>query len=208
MRIFLLAILLTTSIQVFADYGTWYFFKCRVVTAETTLTGYFKGQYEFLSDSTLLKFRRDNKYFRNKLFGDLNKVDDNPKISVVDFVYVHEFLGDKALFVSKNSTILNLRDIQSLELLDIVSFHFEPFHVISAIEASDTLWTKKKPLHIIDDKKIDECCPNKYIIYEETKNYKEIINNVILQKDELVREKLLKELRKYKIVALRLCWCG
>jgi hypothetical protein len=208
MRIFLLAILLTTSIQAFADYGTLYFFKCKVVTAQTILTGYFNGHYEFLADSTLSEFKKDSKYFKNKLFRDLNKADDSPSISIVDFVYIHEFLESKALYVSKNSVSVNLKDIQSLELLDVVSFRFEPFHVISAIEVSDTVWTKKKPLHSIDDKKIDDCCPDKYLIYDETKDYKEIINKIILQKDELVREKLLNELRKYKIVALRLCWCG
>jgi hypothetical protein len=118
------------------------------------------------------------------------------------------FLGERALFVSKNSQGVKVKDIRSLTLYEIISFPLVPHHVISTLEARDTLWAKKQPTQIIDDKEIDECCPNKYLIYDETKNYKQIVADIISEKDPETRKKVLKELRKYKIIALMLCWCG
>jgi hypothetical protein len=96
MRMILTTIFLTITIQVFADHGTAYFFKCKVTTTSTTITGYFCGPYEFLYDTTLLKFKADNKYFQRRILRDLNNVRDKAEIGVADFVYVHEFFGRKS----------------------------------------------------------------------------------------------------------------
>jgi hypothetical protein len=208
MRVILIVVFLTTTIQVFADYGTRYFLKCKITTSDTSITGYLYGPYEYLDDTTLLKFKKNNKYFQKIIVRDLNNMNGKPAIGIADFVYIHEYSGGKALFVSEKSVSVKVKDIRSLELYDIIAFHFEPSHVISTLQSRDTLWAKKQPRQIIHDKEIDDCCPNKFLIYDDTKNYKQIVANVISEKDPEIRRKLLKELRQHKIIALKICWCG
>lgn len=93
-------------------------------------------------------------------------------------------------------------------LYDIVAFHFEPSHVISTLTPHDTVWCKREPLKRIDDKEIDECCPNAFLVYDDKIDADKVIRRVIIEKNPEKRTKLVNELRQYKIIALVLCWCG
>lgn len=99
MRVFLLGLLLSITANVYADYGWAYFFKCKVVTSDTTIVGFITGPYEYLSDSVLSRFRKDASFFERHLTTDLKKRPNTNTVDVTDFVYVHEFSGQKALYV-------------------------------------------------------------------------------------------------------------
>ena len=208
MRIFLLGLLLSITANLYADYGWVYFFKCKVVTSDTTIVGYIRGPYEYLSESVLSRFKKDGTFFEEHLRTNLQKQPDTNTVGVSDFVYVHEFSGQKALYVSNNSVQLKRHDIKSLMLYDIVAFHFEPSHVISRLTPRDTIWCKREPLKRVDDKEIDECCPNAFLLYDDKIDSDKLIRRVMNEKNPEKREKLLYELRQYKIIALTLCWCG
>ena len=208
MRITLLVLLLTITSNLYADYGWVYLFKCKVITSDTTIVGFIRGPYEYLSDGTLSLLKKDEKFFESTLIADLKKQTDHETVAISDFAYIHEFSDEKALYVSKNSFHIKVNEIKKLKLYNIVAFHFVPHHVISTLTPQDTVWCKRNPLTRLDDKEIDECCPNAFLIYDDKINYRDVIHKVINEKNSEKRNKLLRELRQYKIIALALCWCG
>lgn len=207
-RAILLVLFLTVAPNLYADYGWLYFFKCKVVTSDTTITGFIRGPYEYLSDSTLAHFKNDRQFLKGKLLTDVKRYWGKNTVTITDFAYVHAFPVYKAIYESENSVNVEIGSIKSVELLKVVTFHVEANTVVSVITPQDTLWCKREPLKRIDDKKIDGCCPEVFLIYDEKVRYQEIINKIIAERNIGKREGLMKGLRKYKIVAVRMCWCG
>lgn len=208
MKAILLGLFLCSATSLYADYGWMYYFKCKVVTSDTTITGFIRGPYEYLSDSTLAHFKNDRQFFKGKLLTDVKRYWDKNTVTITDFAYVHAFSVDKAIYESKNSVNVEIEHIKGLELLKVIAFHVEANTVVSVITPQDTLWCKREPLKRIDDKKIDGCCPEVFLIYDEKVRYREIIHQIIAEPSIEKREGLMKGLRKYKIVAVRMCWCG
>lgn len=209
MKILFVALILTITTNLYADYGWAYYFKCKVVTKDSTLTGFIKGPYEYLSDSVLVAFRKNGDFFQRKLLQDLkSRPDPEAPVEILDFAYVHNYPEGQALYRSKNTINIKITEIKSVKLYSVVIFRNQPRSVISALLPQDTVWCKHKLLTKIEDKEIDPCVPNEFLVYDDKVNYTEIIHQVMREKDPAKREKLLQDLRRYKIVALQIGMCG
>lgn len=207
-RAILLVLFLTVAPKLYADYGWMYYFKCKVATPDTTITGFIRAPYEYISDSTLARFKKDRKFFKSKFLTDVKNYWSTSTVKITDFAYVYTFSVDKAIYESNNFVNIEIGNIKSVELLKVIAFHVEANTVVSVITPQDTIWCKREPLKRIDDKEIDGCCPEVFLIYDEKVRYQEIINKIIAESNMEKRTGLMKGLRKYKIVAVRMCWCG
>lgn len=189
-----------------------YFFKCKISTLDTTLVDYFGGPYEHLQDSTLKAFKENEEFFETKILFDLSN-GNYDSVKIHDFVYVHLF--DKtidygyALFLSNEKTMVSVDKITNLDLIEIISFRDLPNTVISNINESDTVWMKLPVSDFVDDKEVDECCPYRYLMYDNRVDYRnQVIKEIVEEKKLSKKEKLIDNLSKYRIVALRICHCG
>ena len=187
----------------FADWPLIHFLKCRIITADTTVVGYFTAPFEGMPDSVLTKLKNDRRYFESKVLNRLTTIELN------SFTYVHYYINEKdssrnhAIYKSADRLIIDVKSIRKIDLLEVKNFQFVPNVVVTDVVMSDTLWMAKPVLKMYQDN--DQCYPYRFLVYDDTIDYESIIAKVMIESDK--RESIVKGLGRHKILGLRLNCC-
>lgn len=186
----------------YAHPGKAYYFKTRITTADTTVTGYFNLPYEFLPDSILNKFRSDNEYFKTKIKSDCYQ----NGIELYSFLLNYGFnTAEKdtsyVLCLSKDKIHIKSVDISHAEYKDVIVYDSWGNELYSDISKTDLEWLNKSPAKVIMDK--SEACLHQYfILYETSPEISKIIDELMPLKnsDPSSRETLRLKLNDFKII--------
>ncbi|MEQ9167222.1 MAG: hypothetical protein RLO12_13275 [Fulvivirga sp.] len=201
----------------YADYGKAYYFKCEIITSDTTLVGYYIAPFELISDSMMVRLKQSNEYLTRTMLDEWNKSNNRSDIDVFDFVHLYEFPDPNqdlkrvsaARFVSTRKTVISKRSIKELKYQNVVIYESWGYGVSSSIERSDTVWMNKNPTFYEIDKR-DGCCPQAFFIHDGSSEYEELINKIISTEhfEEGEFKTLYNQLRSHKVIAVTLCFCN
>jgi len=207
---YLLFMLLYANLS-YAGFGTIYYFKCRIVTNDTTVVGYFNAYPEqTISDSVLVKLKTNKRYFEDEILKSLGRFAyTSTSFELNRFIFVHNYsypgkgVRETAIFTSQHKLNINIKTILRMELLEIVTFQFAPNRVITRIEEKDKQWLNMPVKKIIQSE--DKCYPYRFLIYDDTIDFNKIIKHVLQDPDKM--EAMIEGLSKYKILGLHLNLC-
>jgi hypothetical protein len=189
----------------FADMSN-FFFKVKItLTDNIVFEGFYKANYDWISDSQREKLFESSDYFLN----DIIAKDRTGYIELYETVFIYNYCsnGDYINSLPYVSWLdidtIEIKNISSIILLDIID-SWPGAGVASVLEISDSIWYNK--VSCAELIYSEDIC-NYYLIRHDSKNIDTIVMDKIIDllKENKLRDPYIIKLREEKYVLIAEC---